>query len=61
MKTKEEIACILVNEFKTLVCRTCLYKHLSIKSTPCKQCKPDLMQWVLSGEKALEIAERILE
>jgi hypothetical protein len=28
---------------------------------PCEECKPDLMQWVLSGEKALEIAERILE
>jgi len=61
MKTKEEIAGILIKEFKTLACRTCLYKHISVRIMPCEECKPDLMQWVLSGEKALEIAERILE
>ena len=62
MKTKEEIAELLKKEVEFPNCWNCKGLDDGIEPNFCEYCSSrNYSNWELSGKKALEIAERILE
>ena len=57
MKTIEEITEILLNEFSRVYCHNCAADD----ERCCDECHRKYMNWSLSEDSAIQIAEKILE
>lgn len=58
MKTKEEIANILLSRINYIYCHNCAFGNSD--SSMCEECHRKYMNWELSKEYAEKIAEEIL-